>query len=124
MVHRSKLGKEKQRATRLLPFCNKGYKKRAARCCSPLAECIRTYFFRSSFTSLAAFSIFLAPSTEELRKRLEARGTETEQTLKERLDKAAYELGFADRFDRIIVNDNLEQAIAETIEVIDAFLKH
>ncbi len=73
----------------------------------------------------SSLSLFIkAPSTEELRKRLEARGTETEQTLKERLDKAAYELGFADRFDRIIVNDNLEQAIAETIEVIDAFLKH
>ncbi len=65
-----------------------------------------------------------APSTEELKKRLEARGTETEHTLKERLDKAAYELGFADRFDRIIVNDDLETAIAETITVIDDFLKH
>lgn len=73
-------------------------------------------------TSLSLF--IKAPSTEELKRRLEARGTETEHTLKERLDKAAYELGFADRFDRIVVNDNLEQAIAETISVIDEFLKH
>ena len=70
-----------------------------------------------------SISIFIkAPSVDELRNRLEARGTESVQTLQERLDKAAYELSFAEQFDRIIVNDNLERAIEETLEVIDAFL--
>lgn len=71
-----------------------------------------------------AISLFIqAPSVEELRRRLEARGTETPQTLQERLDKAAYELSFSDRFDRIIVNDNLERAIEETMQVISNFLQ-
>lgn len=71
-----------------------------------------------------AISLFIqAPSIEELRRRLTARGTETPETLQERLDKATYELSFADRFDRIIVNDNLEQAIEETMDVISNFLQ-
>ncbi len=70
-----------------------------------------------------SISIFIkAPSVDELRNRLEARGTESPQTLQERLDKAAYELSFAEQFDCIIVNDNLERAIEETLEVIDAFV--
>ncbi len=71
-----------------------------------------------------AISLFIqAPSIEELRKRLEARGTETPQTLEERLDKAAYELSFSDRFDRIVVNDDLERAIEETMAIISNFLQ-
>ena len=70
-----------------------------------------------------SISIFIkAPSVEELRNRLEARGTESPQTLQERLDKAAYELSFAEQFDRIIVNDNLDRAIEETLKIIDAFI--
>jgi guanylate kinase len=71
-----------------------------------------------------AITLFIqAPSIEELRRRLEARGTETPQTLEERLDKAAYELSFSDRFDQVIVNDNLERAIEETMSVINKFLQ-
>lgn len=71
-----------------------------------------------------SISLFIqAPSIEELRKRLVARGTESPQTLQERLDKAEYELSFADRFDCIIVNDDLERAIEETLVVIEEFLK-
>jgi guanylate kinase len=70
-----------------------------------------------------SISIFIkAPSVAELRNRLEARGTESPQTLQERLDKAAYELSFAEQFDTIIVNDNLDRAIEETLQVIDAFI--
>lgn len=71
-----------------------------------------------------AITLFIkAPSVEELRKRLEARGTETPQTLQERLDKAAYELSFSDRFDCIVVNDDLERAIEETMTIISNFLQ-
>lgn len=64
-----------------------------------------------------------APSLEELTRRLTARGTESAEGLQERLDKAAYELSFAAQFDRIIINDDLERAIRETLAIIDNFLK-
>jgi len=63
-----------------------------------------------------------APSMEVLRQRLQARGSETPATLEERLGKAAYELTFAPRFDRIIINDDLDAALKETTDVIHAFL--
>lgn len=69
-------------------------------------------------------TIFIkAPSMEELRKRLTARGTESLESLQERLDKAADELTYADRFDCIIINDDLEAAIKATETVIDNFLQ-
>ncbi len=53
------------------------------------------------------------PSREVLEQRLRARNTESESDIRERLDRAAYELGFADRFDHRIVNDNLETSSEE-----------
>lgn len=68
-------------------------------------------------------SIFIeAPSIEELRKRLESRGTETEETIHVRLSKAAYEMSFKHQFDAIVVNDNLERAQKEAASIIEAFL--
>jgi guanylate kinase len=68
-------------------------------------------------------SIFIeAPSIEELRKRLESRGTETEETINVRLSKAAYEMSFKHQFDAIVVNDNLERAQKDTASIIEAFL--
>lgn len=70
-----------------------------------------------------ALSVFIQPpSVEELRRRLAARGTDSPQAVESRLAKAAYELGFATRFDRIIVNDRLEQAQAETLQTVTQFL--
>jgi guanylate kinase len=70
-----------------------------------------------------ALSIFIkAPSLEELEHRLRNRGTETEQTLKERLDKASLELTFAEKFDHIVVNDDLEQACREVKDLIVGFI--
>ncbi len=70
-----------------------------------------------------ALSIFIqAPSLEILKSRLQNRGTETEETLKERLAKAKGELTYASLFDKIVVNDNLETAIAEIMELIDEFI--
>lgn len=67
-------------------------------------------------------TIFIeAPSLEELRKRLRARGTETEHSLEERVTKAAHELTFAPRFDHIIINENLDTATQELIEVVGNF---
>ncbi len=70
--------------------------------------------------SLAVF--IKPPSLEELRKRLENRGTETAESLQQRIGKAEYELGFAEEFDVQIINDNLEKAVEETLDQINRFL--
>jgi guanylate kinase len=70
-----------------------------------------------------ALSLFIQPpSVEELRRRLEGRGTDTPEAIAERLAKAAYEMTFAPQFDHIIVNDDLETAKQETLQVVKAFL--
>lgn len=70
-----------------------------------------------------SLSVFIqAPSLEELRKRLEKRGTETPETLEERVKKAETELTFAHHFDSIIVNDDLEEATQKLISTISDFL--
>ena len=70
-----------------------------------------------------ALSLFIQPpSVEELRRRLEGRGTDTAEAIEQRLAKAEYEMTFAPQFDRIIVNDNLETAKQETLQVVKAFL--
>ena len=69
-------------------------------------------------------SIFIQPpSVEELRRRLEGRGTDTPEAIENRLAKAEYELTFAPQFDHIIVNDNLETAEAEALQLVESFLK-
>lgn len=68
-------------------------------------------------------SIFIEPpSVAELKKRLESRGTETPESLANRVNKASYELSFKNHFHKNILNDNLEKACAETEEVIKEFL--
>ena len=69
-----------------------------------------------------SLSIFIeAPSIDVLRERLRARGTETESTLVERINKAESELTFAPRFQKIIVNDDLETATRELTDVVASF---
>lgn len=71
-----------------------------------------------------ALAVFIQPPTiEALKERLCGRGTEDEASLKKRLDKAEYELSFADQFDTVIVNDILKTAQEEAVEKINAFLK-
>jgi guanylate kinase len=72
------------------------------------------------FNSLSLF--IEPPSIEELERRLRARGTETEESLQARLNKAAYELSFKSQFDHIILNDKLERACAEAEEAVKTFL--
>ena len=70
-----------------------------------------------------ALSVFIQPpSVEELRKRLINRNTDTPEAIETRIAKAAHELSFADKFDVIIVNDNLETAKAEALKIISEFL--
>lgn len=70
-----------------------------------------------------ALAIFIQPpSIEELRRRLMARGTETAESIDERIDRAEYELSRADGFDRRVVNDDLLTAVRQTRNLIDGFL--
>ncbi|HEY8398688.1 MAG TPA: guanylate kinase [Flavihumibacter sp.] len=70
-----------------------------------------------------SMSIFIEPpSVEELRKRLESRGTETPESLAARINKASYEIGFKHHFDHVIINDKLDQACEEADRLIGAFL--
>lgn len=71
-----------------------------------------------------ALSVFIQPpSVEELRRRLEARGTDAPEVIDQRIARAEYELGFASQFDRIVVNDNLEKAKSEAYGIIRSFLE-
>ena len=69
-------------------------------------------------------SLFIEPpSVEELKKRLESRGTETAASLQARINKAEYEISFKDHFDKVIVNDLLETACREAQDIIMSFLQ-
>lgn len=69
-----------------------------------------------------ALAIFIKPpSIEELSNRLINRQTETAETLKKRLEKAQTELGYANKFDTIIVNDKLDIAIEQTKKVLNNY---
>lgn len=70
-----------------------------------------------------ALSVFIQPpSVEELRRRLVGRATDKPEVIEQRLAKAEYELTFADKFDVVVVNDNLEQAKADAFKAITDFL--
>ncbi|MBO4984658.1 MAG: guanylate kinase [Bacteroides sp.] len=71
-----------------------------------------------------ALSIFIQPpSVEELRRRLEGRATDAPDVIESRVAKAEFELGFADKFDVVIVNDDLETAKAEALATLRNFLQ-
>lgn len=71
-----------------------------------------------------ALSIFIQPpSVEELRRRLEKRGTDSEEEISKRVAKAEEEMSHAAKFDHIVVNDDLEQATIELQGIVGGFLK-
>jgi guanylate kinase len=63
-----------------------------------------------------------APSVKELEVRLEARGTESAESLRTRIEKARHELTYAKRFDAVIVNDHLDKASTELIGLVRVFM--
>ena len=71
----------------------------------------------------SSLSLFIEPpSVEELKKRLQSRGTETAESIAARVNKASYELSFKDHFNKIIVNDDLEKACAAAVEIVQEFI--
>lgn len=71
-----------------------------------------------------ALSLFIQPpSIEVLKQRLESRGTDAPEVIKDRLARAEFELSYADKFDKVVVNDNLEDAQSEALSLIKTFLE-
>lgn len=70
-----------------------------------------------------ALSVFIQPpSVEELRRRLIGRATDSMEQIEQRVAKAEYEMSFAPQFDRIIINDNLDEAKQQTLDMLRKFL--
>lgn len=71
-----------------------------------------------------ALSVFIQPpSIDELRKRLISRGTDAPNVIEDRIARAEFELSHASQFDVVVVNDDLERALADALEQVRAFLK-
>jgi len=71
-----------------------------------------------------SLSLFIEPpSIEELQRRLTSRGTENSESLRARMNKAAYELSFKHSFNKVIVNEHLPDAFAEAETAVREFLQ-
>ena len=72
-----------------------------------------------------ALSLFIQPpSIDELRNRLQKRGTDSPEIIENRVAKAEFELTFANKFDAVIINDNLEEAEIKALQIIQTFLNN
>ena len=70
-----------------------------------------------------AMSVFvMPPSIEELRNRLAGRATDSPEKIEQRVGKAAEEIGYAPQFDKTVVNDDLEKAVAEVEQIVKEFI--
>lgn len=70
-----------------------------------------------------ALAVFVkVPDLETLEKRLRARGTESAESLSQRLCRAEFEMGFEDKFDVTLVNENLEDSFATAKKLVEDFL--
>lgn len=70
-----------------------------------------------------AMSVFIqAPSVEVLRERLIGRGTDSMEEIEKRVAKASEEMTYAPKFDKVLINDDLQTAFAESEAMVDAFL--
>ena len=71
-----------------------------------------------------AMSLFIQPpSIDELRRRLIGRATDSMEKIEERLAKAEFEMTFAPQFDHVVVNDDLDQAEADALRIVQEFLE-
>lgn len=78
---------------------------------------------KKSYPDKALAIFVMPPSIEELEKRLRNRSTDSTDDIKTRIEKAEYELSFANKFDLVIVNDDLEKAIEEAENAVCNFIK-
>ncbi len=77
---------------------------------------------KSIFGADAMSFFIMAPNPEELKRRLVARGTDSDECIERRIAKAEFETAKAAEFDHIIVNDDVQRAVAEIAEIIEPFI--
>ncbi len=71
-----------------------------------------------------ALSLFIQPpSIEELRRRLEGRATDAPEVINDRIARAEFELSHASQFDAVVINDNLDVALKEALDIVKDFLE-
>ena len=71
-----------------------------------------------------ALSLFIQPpSIDELRRRLEGRATDAPEVINDRIARAEFELSHASQFDAVVINDNLEVALKEALDIVKDFLE-
>lgn len=77
---------------------------------------------RRIFSDNACAIFIMPPSIEELRHRLESRGTDAPEVIDRRIAKAEFELTKASGFDHVVLNDRLDDAIEETARILETFI--
>lgn len=85
-------------------------------------DCLGGLSIKKAYGEQALAIFLMPPSTEELRKRLEKRGTERKEVIDSRMQRAEYEISFAPQFDVIIHNDDFDNAKQEAIYIISNFI--
>lgn len=75
------------------------------------------------FTSSLLAVFVMPPSIEDLKQRLKSRATETQEDLKNRLEKAEQELKYSQFFDKVIVNKDLDESLKEAQNMVEKFLE-
>jgi guanylate kinase len=79
---------------------------------------------KEEFAELA-FAVFVqAPSLEVMEQRLRLRGTDSEEQLTKRLQKAKIELSYAEKFDYILINNNLEESLKTAEQIVREFIRN
>ncbi|MBE9488392.1 MAG: guanylate kinase [Bacteroidetes bacterium] len=71
-----------------------------------------------------ALSVFIsAPSVEVLKKRLISRATDSKEAIAKRIEKATFEMTFSDKYDKVLINDNLDEALINAEKIVDELIK-
>ena len=86
-------------------------------------DCVGGLAIKKIYGDRALAIFIMPPSVEELRNRLEKRGTDTPEVIQNRLDKATHEMSFAPQFDAVIMNDDFDNAKRETVKLIREFIR-
>lgn len=84
-------------------------------------DCVGGLAIKKIYGDKALAIFIMPPSVDELRNRLEKRGTDTPDVIQNRLDKATHEMSFAPQFDAIIMNDDFDKAKRDTVKLIREF---
>lgn len=85
-------------------------------------DCIGGLNIKKIYANRALSIFVMPPSVEELRNRLEKRGTDAPEIIENRLEKARLEMSYAPKFDLVILNDDYDRSKEETLSAVVNFL--